>query len=139
MAGMAEQVRMAELANSSAAGSSARGGQPSPRASQTAPRTSEPARSRPRASAPGSKYRPAPRIATNADAQATTVTDTAASARRSRPEPGASVLLLAGIRVFPRRVTDTQARPGTVQRRTKYRGDLGRCPAAAPGAPPSTA
>jgi hypothetical protein len=69
-------------------GQEARGGQPSPRASQTAPRTREPASSRPRASAPGSKYRPASLITTNADAQASTVTDTAASVRRSRPAPG---------------------------------------------------
>src|SRR5215469_16359521 len=120
-------------------GQAARGGQPAPRASQTAPRTSEPASSRPRASAPGSKYRPASRIATNADAQARTVTDAAASARRSRPEPGAWALVLAGIQGFPRKLTGTETRLGTVQRRTKYRGDRGRCPAAAPGAPPSTA
>jgi hypothetical protein len=35
----------------------------------------------------GSKYRPASRIATKADAQARTVTDAAASARRSSPAP----------------------------------------------------
>src|SRR5262245_25677747 len=112
-------------------GQAARGGQPSPRASQTAQRTSEPARSRPRASPPGSKYRPASRIATNADAQATTVTDTAASARRSSPEAGAWVLVLAWIRVLPLRLTGTETRPGIFQRRTKYRRDLGWCRAAA--------
>src|SRR5215831_10327598 len=84
-------------------GQAARGGQPSPRASQTAPRTSEPASSRPRASAPGSKYRPASRIATNADAQASTVTDTAAS-----------------VQGFPSSLTGANTRRGTVQQRTKY-------------------
>jgi hypothetical protein len=54
------------------------------------------------------------------------VTETAASARRSRPEPGAWALVLAGIRVFPRELTGTEPRPGTLQRRTKYRGDLER-------------
>src|SRR5215831_4233080 len=113
-------------------GQAARGGQPSPRASQTAPRTREPASSRPRASAPGSKYCPASRIATNADAQATRVTDTAASARRSSPEPGRA-LVLAGTRVFPRRLTGTETRPGTVQLRTKYHCKHGRCAAQVPG------
>src|SRR5262252_10098855 len=88
-------------------GQAARGGQPSPRASQTAPRTSEPARSRPRASAPGSKYRPAPRIATNADAHARTVTDAAAS-----------------VQGFPSSLTGANTRRGTVQQRTKY-GSVG--------------
>src|SRR5215472_13401890 len=73
-------------------GQAARGGQPSPRASQTAPRTREPANSRPRASVPGSKYRPASRIATNADAQASTLTDTAASVRDLPPSPTAPTL-----------------------------------------------
>src|SRR6266487_153227 len=106
-------------------GQAARGGQPSPRASQTAPRITEPARSRPRASAPGSKYRPASRIATNADAQASTVTDAAARARRSGPAPGPGVVVVAGLLFSPSWLTGTDTRAGTVHRRTKYRrGDL---------------
>src|SRR5215469_1937830 len=100
-------------------GQAARGGQPSPRASQTAPRTSEPASSRPRASAPGSKYRPPLRIATKADAHSTTVTDAAASARRSM-RSAADVALVTRSWSCSLSLTSTERRSGIVQRPTKY-------------------
>src|SRR5215472_10114780 len=101
-------------------GQAARGGQPSPRISQTAARTSEPASSRPRASAPGSKYRPPLRIATKADAHSTTVTDAAASARRSMRSAAAGALVIRswGCSLF---LTGTEPRSGIVQRPTKFR------------------
>src|SRR5215471_4141005 len=106
-------------------GQAARGGQPPPRASQTAQSTREPASTRPRASAPGSKYRPASRIATNADAQASTVTDTAASARRSRPPPGVPVCPsltgpTLGAGLFSRERNIAAARPAVPQPRRQH-------------------
>jgi len=64
-------------------GHAGRGGSPSRLASNTAPSTRTPIRSRPRASAPGPKRRAELRIETKADAHSTTVTAAAATARPS--------------------------------------------------------
>ena len=60
---------------------SRRFGRTQPRPASSRPRTAVPTSNRPRASAPGEKSAPTPRIATNADAQAKRVTTTATRVR----------------------------------------------------------
>jgi hypothetical protein len=68
--------------NATMPGQAARGGHSTRRTRATRPSTTEPNASLPKASAPGEKSRPAPRIATNADAHSTTVTPAAVTLRK---------------------------------------------------------